>query len=73
MKNETEVGEGMAGMALFGIALALVGMLMTGCSFKVETLYHGRTPIGLDHRQATSLQAAAQPAARVIKYQKEED
>lgn len=71
METDKEFSEGIVSWGLFAIAIALIGMATTGCSFRVETLYHGRTPIGLDNRQATSLQSTPQPAARVIKYKEE--
>jgi len=45
------------------IAIILLAGVVSGCSFKVEALYHGETPIGLDNRHATSL--ADKPAKRV--------
>jgi hypothetical protein len=70
MQNEKELAEGVVGVTLVWLTIALIGgAVLSGCSFKVETLYHGQTPIGLDHRQATSLQSG--PPAKVIKYRED--
>lgn len=45
------------------LVLLLLGVAINlgGCSFKVEALYHGRTPIGVDDRKATVLQSQTEP------------
>lgn len=53
MNNEN--GAGAVGILLVVIACALISTMLSGCSFKIETLYHGQTPIGLDYKQATHL------------------
>ena len=52
--------------SIFAIILALAACMIQGCSFKVETLYHGQTPVGISDTKATNLRAG--PAQeRVIK------
>lgn len=59
------------GAVVFIALLLTLGLGLTGCSFKVEALYHGETPIGISDTKATQLRA--QPLnARVVKA-KEED
>ena len=54
-------GATVAGGLIVVIVCGLIATMLSGCSFKIETLYHGQTPIGLDHRQATSLQDKKEP------------
>lgn len=54
MSNDN--GVTVSGILLIVVVCGLISTLLSGCSFKIETLYHGQTPIGLDHRQATALQ-----------------
>lgn len=61
-----------AGMFVEGlIVFLLCGLLASftsGCSFKVEALYHGETPIGLDNRQATQIRATVPETQERKKY-----
>ena len=69
MKNYMTTEKNILGtLAFIGLALSLMACL-GGCSFKVEALYHGETPIGLDNRTATQLTAVKnKPQARLVKY-----
>ena len=53
MNDETKVLMGLSGI---GAAL-LISACLSGCSFKVEALYHGQTPVGIEDRKATQLRA----------------
>jgi hypothetical protein len=58
-------------VGLMFIFLMLVsGVFVGGCSFKVEALYHGRTPVGISDTKATALRA---DTPRVIKVRQEND
>lgn len=69
MTNEQRVNA----VGLFFIFVMLVsGVFMQGCSFKIETLYHGQTPVGIDDRKATVMRAAPAAQVRTVKL-KDED
>lgn len=52
--------ERMSGVELL-VVVVICGIIvfLSGCSFRVEALYHGETPIGLQNTQATALRADA--------------
>lgn len=54
-------------LVFIGLALSLMACL-GGCSFKIETLYHGQTPVGIDDRKSTAMTARPGPAVRTVKY-----
>lgn len=60
MDNEKQVALTLGAMIALVAGLIMLGTL-GGCSFKVETLYHGQTPIGLDNRSATQIRAVTEP------------
>jgi len=58
MEKSKEVKDAIdwAWFVMAAFALAAVIQLM-GCSFKIETLYHGQTPVGISDTKSTTLRA----------------
>lgn len=46
-------------VGLMVVFLMLVAGCLTGCSFKIEALYHGKTPVGISDTKATAMRAEA--------------
>lgn len=70
MTKEEKTVEQACWEGLGGITLALLigaAIANTGCTGTVSILYHGKTPMGFENKQATALQA--QP--RVVKVREE--
>jgi len=68
MINEKDI----LGVVVFTALVLLISAAVTGCSFKIETLYHGQTPVGIDDRKATVMRAAPAAQVRTVKL-KDED